>query len=84
MADPTLHVPLFVFGSVIVAILLQVAHFTGALNPVRNLNTTTGGQIMEFFFEATERRFGEVMYLGHAHRVTGGEKPCAACLECSV
>jgi hypothetical protein len=67
---------LFVFGSVVVAVFLEVAHFAGTFDFVGNLNTASGGEVVKFGLKALESGCGEVMYLGHDHRVTPGGKPC--------
>jgi hypothetical protein len=69
-------VTLFVFGSVIVAVFFEVAHLASTFNFVGNFNTTSGGEVVKFGLKALESGCGEVVYLGHAHRVTPGGKPC--------
>jgi hypothetical protein len=69
-------VTLFVFGGVVVAIFFEVAHLAGTFDFVGNFNTASGGEVVEFCLKALESGCGEVVYLGHAHRVTPGGKPC--------
>jgi hypothetical protein len=76
VANATFHVTLFVFGGVIVTIFFEVAHLASTFNFVGNFNTTSGGEVVKFGLKALEGGFGEVVYLGHAHRVTPGGKPC--------
>jgi hypothetical protein len=76
MANATFHVALLIFGGVIVAVFLEVAHLAGTFDLVGNFNTASGREIVKFGLESLEGGFGEVMYLGHAHRVTPGGKPC--------
>ena len=76
MANAAFHVTLFVFGGVVVAVLFEVAHLAGTFNFVGNFDTAPGGEVVKFGLKALKSGCGEVVYLGHAHRVTAGGKPC--------
>jgi hypothetical protein len=67
---------LLIFGGVIVAIFFEVAHLAGTFDLVGNFNAASGREVVKFGLKSLKSSLGEVVYLGHDHRVTPGGKPC--------
>ena len=72
VADAPFHVPLFVLGGVVVAVLGQIAQFTGPFDLLGHVDTTTGREVEMLGLQTLESRAGEVMDLGHAEKGNGG------------
>ena len=70
MEDPPLHLSLLLLGRVIVAVLGQVAEFTGHLNLAGEVDTPPSGEVLQLGYEPVVGLLGELLYVGHAPRVT--------------
>jgi hypothetical protein len=70
MGDATFHLSLFFLGGVIVAVLLQIAKFSGGLNFLSDLDPSAGGEVVVLGLEAIERVLRELVSLGHYARLS--------------
>lgn len=68
LADASLHVALFVFGGVVVAVFLEVAHLAGTPDALGNLDATSGREVEVLSLQALKGD-GRHAMLRHAVRL---------------
>ena len=71
VGDAPLHLPLFFFRSVIVAVLREVAELTGRLDLPGDVDPSDGGELVILGFQAIKSCLGELLRLCHAREGSG-------------
>ena len=71
LADPGFHLALLLFGSVVIAVFGEIAHFAGGLNLAGNIDPTMGGELLMFGAQPVVGLLGELVDVGHLASVQG-------------
>ena len=69
MADSGFHLALFLSRGVVVAVLREIAHFTGSLNFAGNIDSTVGRVLLMFSAQPVVGLLGESVYDSHVASV---------------